>query len=192
MHDIYIVSLILKDSTALHKLYAYGNHSPIRIKTILGYKSETSWTNAQRTNLVKDNSWNYLLMQRMAWVIDNLIFLGTCNRCFIVHALFGCIHWNFHKPSTISEDRAFSKIGLCFPWWSIRMQFCYERRHREWPVYQPAVDIQFQCRAASSAGIVPFTWKDLFQSVSSGVSLHKMIRFYNLIFFSWRKCWKWT
>lgn len=135
MHDIYIASFILKDSTALYKLYIYRNCSPIRMKTILGYiyiyTQQPVGQMLISTNLVKDNSWNYLVMQRVAWIIENLIFLGTWNHCFIVHALFGCIQRNFHKPSTVSEDRAFSKRGHCFPWWSVRMQSCCEGRHHE-------------------------------------------------------------
>lgn len=48
MHDIYIASFILKDSKALYKWYAYGNHFPIGMEPALGFKAAASWTNAQR------------------------------------------------------------------------------------------------------------------------------------------------
>lgn len=47
MHDIYLASFILKDSKALYKLYAYGNHFPIGMNPALGFKAAAGWTNTQ-------------------------------------------------------------------------------------------------------------------------------------------------
>lgn len=157
-----------------------------------GLRQQPAGQALSSTDSVKDNSWNYLLLQRVTWVIESLIFFGTCNHCFIVHALTGCFHCNFHKPSTISEDRAFWKRDrtgqeIVFPSGPSEHSSARKEGIGNDLCILPSSQIQFQRGAASSGGTATFTWEGLCQSISSGVSLHKVIQFYNFFFLTWNE-----
>jgi len=58
----------------------------------LGLRQQPAGQMLCGTDLVKDNSWNHVLLQRVSRVTESLIFLGTCNHRFIVHALTIWLH----------------------------------------------------------------------------------------------------